>query len=98
MNMSQLDSQGQLVEERIGTGRYALVIYDNDHVARDLVVCLLMLHTACSYEEAEIETWEAEQYGKAAVHFGTQAECQEIGGHFLEAGVAVSVEPEWGDK
>lgn len=97
MNMNQFDSQGQLVEERIGTGRYALVIYDNDHTARDLVVCLLMLHTACSFEEAEIETWEAEQYGKAAVHFGTQAECQEIGDHFSDAGIKITVEPEWSE-
>ncbi|MCW5937728.1 MAG: ATP-dependent Clp protease adaptor ClpS [Fimbriimonadaceae bacterium] len=78
-------------------GRYAVVIFNNDHTPYEAVVGILMAATACEREEAEIETWEAHTYGQAPVHFDTLPTCEEVAGVIKRIGVATEIRKEWDD-
>lgn len=81
----------------IKTGRWMVVIYNDDVTPQQLVVFTLMHATGCSLEEASMETWEAETYGHAAVHFAAKDECQAVAVDIRRIGVKVEVGPEWND-
>jgi ATP-dependent Clp protease adaptor protein ClpS len=74
-----------------------VTIYNNDHTAYEVVVFTLMVATGCDEREAQIETWEAHHYGKAAVHFASQKECEEVAAIISSIGVRTEVTPEWPD-
>lgn len=76
-------------------GRWMTIIYDNDHTPFDLVVMTVMIATQCTAEEAEIEAWEAQAYGKAPIHFASESECQHVASVLEAIGVKTSVLPEW---
>ena len=50
-----------------------------------------MQATACTLEEAEIETWEVDHLGKSVVHHGGQEECQRVAGIIRTIGIRVEV-------
>jgi ATP-dependent Clp protease adapter protein ClpS len=79
------------------SGRWMTMIFNNDITSMDEVMLALMTATQCSVEEAEIETWEAHTYGKAAVHFATESECREVATIISSVGVQTAVTPEWND-
>lgn len=81
----------------VGTKRYMTLIFNNDFTPQDVVLLVLMRATGCSSEEAYMEMWEAEQYGKAAVHFADENECRRIAGIIESVGVKTEVRPEWDD-
>lgn len=85
------------VDDTGTSGRYQTLIFNNDHTAMDLVLITVMAATECSVEEAEIETWEAHHFGKAAVHFASKAECERVAQVISAIGVKTAVEPEWQD-
>jgi ATP-dependent Clp protease adapter protein ClpS len=74
-----------------------VVIFNNDHTPYDVVIDVLIKATGCDYEEASIETWEAHNYGQAAVHFGPEPECREAARVIGSVGVATEVRREWDD-
>ena len=78
-------------------GRWMLEIFDNDTTPREFVVFMLIKATGCTGDEAEMETWEAETFGRAAVHFGPRDICEAAGGMMNVIGVATKVSPEWKD-
>lgn len=94
-------NNSQVIEERLSDGlatsqkRWMVVIYNNDVTAYDVVVAGLMRATACNYEEAAIETWEAHVYGKCAVHFSSESECQKCAEIISQIGVRTKVCREW---
>jgi len=63
-------------------GRWMVIIFNNDHNSVDEVVAILMHATACDLQEAIIETWEADTFGKASVHFSTKPECHRVAKSF----------------
>jgi ATP-dependent Clp protease adaptor protein ClpS len=77
--------------------RWMVTIYNNDHNNFGEVIGVLMRATQCSREEAEIETWEAHQYGKAPVHFADRGECEVTAEVISSIGVRTEVTPEWSD-
>lgn len=87
----------QQKDETGHAGRYMAVIHNNDHTPYDLVLLTVMAATECGVEEAEIETWEAHHYGKAPIHFDTQAECERVAQVVGAIGVKTTVCPEWND-
>ncbi len=79
------------------TQRWMVVIFNNDHTPIEVVITTLMSATSCDMQEAEIEAWEAHHLGKAAVHFSSKAECDEVAAALQRVGVRTEVSPEWND-
>jgi ATP-dependent Clp protease adaptor protein ClpS len=74
-----------------------VVIFNNDHTPVDMVILALMRATSCGRHEAEMETWEAENFGKAPVHFAAKEECEQAAAIISSIGVKTEVSPEWSD-
>lgn len=95
--MSQTLIDPQLANNSTGSGRWMVVIFNNDHNSVDEVMDVLVKATGCDLEEAAIETWEAHHFGKAPVHFASQEECDQVAGVISRIGVRAEVTKEWMD-
>ncbi len=93
--MSRTLLHPEIVESDLSTGGWVVVIYDNDETNVDDVIAVLMKSTGCSATEAHIETWEAQTYGKAPVHFSEKTECEIVAAMISTVGVRTVVKPEW---
>jgi ATP-dependent Clp protease adapter protein ClpS len=93
--MSATFVQPEVLDPRIGTGRWMVVIYNNDSTTFDEVIAILMRSTGCTMQEAYIETWEAHTYGRAPVHFSDQEECEIVAAMIGSIGVRTQVCREW---
>lgn len=93
--MPLADPTEQTSQSDLNHGRWMLVIFNNDHTTVGEVIAVLMLATGCDQEEAEIETWEAHHFGKAAVHFGTIGECAKAAKIIGRVGVLTEIRKEW---
>ena len=74
-----------------------LVIFNNDYNSHLEVMSALMEATECSVEEAAIEMWEAETFGKAPVHFAEREACERAARVLHRIGLVTEVTPEWLD-
>lgn len=79
------------------SGRWMLVIFNNDSTTFDDVIFALIEGTGCDLQEAAIEAWEAHTYGEAPVHFGTETDCAQAAEPLNRVGVRTDVRPEWPD-
>ena len=79
------------------SGRWKVTIFDDDKILRDDVFDVLIRATGCDAHEAEIEIWEAEKFGKAAVHFAQRPECESAAWIIGRIGVKTEVSLEWED-
>ena len=95
--MSQTLEAPRIDGPDIGTGRWMVVIYNNDHTDFDTVIQALVRATGCDRQEAEIEAWEAHTFGKAPVHFSSKQDCETAAGVIRAVGVKTEVSPEWND-
>ena len=95
--MSRPFVEPEIIEHGQVTGRWMVVIYDNDVNSFDEVVEVLMRSTGCALDEAHIETWEAHTYGRAPVHFSSRDECEIVAVMIASIGVRTEVRPEWED-
>lgn len=75
-----------------------VIIYDNDFNTDDEVLAILMRATGCSLQEASIEIWEAEHFGKAPVHFSSRGECEIVAAMISSIGVQTQVRREWDEE
>jgi len=96
--MSRTYVQPEVLDNGVGTGRWMVVIYNNDTTAIDDVIAILMRATGCSLQEASIETWEAHHFGKAPVHFSSRNECEIVAAMIASIGVQTQVRREWDDE
>ncbi len=95
--MSQVIDERQLTDVPVDTRRWMTVIYNNDQTPYQSVVLVLMAATGCDLQEASIETWEADTFGKACVHFALKDECLRAAEVISTIGVKTEVLPEWND-
>jgi hypothetical protein len=95
--MSHSLLETELLGTDIGTGRWMVVIFNNETNSMDEVVDILIIATGCTAEEAEIETWEAHTFNKAPVHFATKVECEDAATIIASIGVKTEVSREWND-
>ena len=95
--MSQTILEPEVQGPETGSGRWMVVIYNNDHTSMDEVIEVLMQATACDMQEAYIEMWEAHTFGKAPVHFAGKQECVDAAAIINTVGVKTEVAPEWND-
>ncbi len=70
---------------------WIVVAYDNDKNTYPQVIRILMKATACTREEAQIETWEVDNLGKSVVHHGAKEECERAAGIIRTIGMRVEV-------
>ena len=75
------------------TEEWRVVVFNNEVNTYEEVMTILMIATGCDAEEAYIETWEVDHYGKCAVHRATQDECDRIAEVIRTIGVTVVTEP-----
>ena len=86
-----LPEQQDRIDESQGGSGWIVIVYDNDKNTWDQVIGILMKATACTQEEAEIETWEVHNLGKSVVHHGGQEECNRAAGIIRTIGIRVEV-------
>jgi ATP-dependent Clp protease adapter protein ClpS len=86
----------EIQEDGPGTGRpgWIVTVYDNDYNTVDEVVRVLIRATACSLEEAKMETWEVHHLGKSVVHHGEADECGDVAAVIAQIGIRVEVTSE----
>ena len=95
--MSQSVVEPEIQDTHSGTGRWMVVIYNNETNSMEEVVHVLIRATGCDVEEAEIETWEAHTFGKAPVHFAAKEECDAAAQIISSIGIKTEVALEWKD-
>jgi ATP-dependent Clp protease adapter protein ClpS len=79
-------------ESDVGGGDgYIVIVYNNEHNTYAEVISILMQATACTQEEAEIETWEIDHLGQSVVHHGAQEECERVAAVIRTIGIQVEV-------
>ena len=78
-------------DDMLGSSGYIVIVYDNDKNTFDQVIEILQKATACTREEAEMETWEVNELGKSVVHHGGEAECQRVASIIATIGIRVEV-------
>ena len=94
MNQTQLSPE---ITESNLSSRWMTVIFNNDQTNFNVVVLTIMVATNCDAQEAEIEAWEAHTYGKAPIHFASEAECHQVARVLQTIGVQTEVCLEWED-
>lgn len=75
----------------VGGSGWVVVVYNNEVNTWDQVVGILMKATACTEEEADIETWEIDRLGKSVVHHGGEEMCQKAASIIRTIGIQVEV-------
>jgi ATP-dependent Clp protease adaptor protein ClpS len=95
--MPQIAKDPKLDDLSTDSGRWKVVIHNNDTNAYDEVIITLMVATGCDVQEAEIETWEAHHFGRADVHFGSESECLQVAQTIAQIGVQTDVQREFED-
>jgi ATP-dependent Clp protease adapter protein ClpS len=86
----------ELQEDGPGTGSpgWIVTVYDNDYNTEDEVILVLIKATACSLDEARMETWEIHNLGKSVVHHGEADECGNVAAVIAQIGIRVEVTEE----
>jgi ATP-dependent Clp protease adapter protein ClpS len=95
--MSRTILQPEIRDTGTGSGRWMVVLYNNDYNTFEQVIEILMRSTGCGLEEAAIEAWEAHTFGRASVHFSTKTECEIVGVMISSVGLKTEISREWDD-
>lgn len=93
--MSRTYVEPTVIEEGLTTGRWMVVIYNNEYNTFDEVVEVLMKATGCTLDKAYMNAWEAHNYGQAPAHFADRDECEIVAAMISLIGVRTEVRPEW---
>lgn len=73
---------------------WVVTVFNNEYNTWDEVVNILIKATGCTFDEAEMETWEIDQLGKSVVHHGAKDECQSAAEVIRRIGIRVEVSSE----
>lgn len=73
---------------------WIVTVFDNDTNRYDEVMTILMIATGCTSEEAYIEAWEIDHYGKCIVHKACESECKKAADVIATIGIKVEATPE----
>jgi ATP-dependent Clp protease adaptor protein ClpS len=93
--MSRTFCEPEVIDSSTATGRWMVLIFDNESNTFEDVIMILMKATGCSAEEAYTETWEAHHFGKAPVHFSARSEAEIVAAMIGTIGVRTLVKKEW---
>jgi ATP-dependent Clp protease adapter protein ClpS len=95
--MSRTVLQPEIIDSGTGSGRWQVVIFNNDYTPYKDVIEILMRSTGCGLEEAAMETWEAHTFGKTPVHFSNRNECEIVAIMISSIGLKTEVSREWNE-
>ena len=73
---------------------WIVTVFDNESNSYDEVMSVLMRATCCTSEEAYIEAWEIDHYGKCIVHTAGQTECESAANVIATIGIKVEATPD----
>lgn len=90
---STIDRPIENIETDAGSprGSTGVLVYNNDTNTYQEVIDILMKATECDEEEAFIETWEIDHYGKAIVHYASREECERVARTISTIGIKTEV-------
>ena len=95
--MSQTVLEPEVIDSGSTAERWMVIIFNDETTYVGRVIKTLMRATRCPQNEALMEVWEAEHYGKARVHFADREECEQAAAIIRSIGVKTEVCPEWQD-
>lgn len=72
---------------------WEVMVYNNDTNTYEEVIMVLMLATDCDVEEAYIEAWEIDHYGKCVVHLADESDCRSAAEIIATIGIQVEARP-----
>lgn len=72
-------------------GSTGVLVYNNETNTYEEVINILIEATGCNAEEAYIETWEIDHYGKAIVHYASKQECEKVATTISSIGIKTEV-------
>lgn len=95
-------SQSPLLEpestqQEASSRRWTVIMFNNDANTFEEVIDVLIRSTDCDAQEAFMETWEADAFGSAHVHFAEKEPCVAVAEMIESIGVATEVKKEWED-
>ena len=73
---------------------WIVTVFDNDYNSYEQVMQILMIATGCNSEEAYIEAWEIDHYGKCVVHKAGENECKRAAEVIGTIGIQVEATPD----
>lgn len=73
---------------------WIVTVFNNEQNTYEEVITILMIATACSEEEAYIETWEIDHLGKSVVHHAGEVECRRACEIIATIGISAEVTKE----
>jgi hypothetical protein len=73
---------------------WIVTVFDNDYNTYEQVMAILMLATGCCSDEAYIETWEIDHFGKCVVHHACERVCRKAAEIIGTIGIRVEVTEE----
>lgn len=76
------------------SGGWLVTVFDNDRNTFEQVIGILMLATACSVDEAQMEAWEVHHLGQSVVHHSGKEECERVAETIRTIGIRVTVTEE----
>jgi hypothetical protein len=73
---------------------WIVTVYNNDVNTYEEVISILILATACSFDEAYLEAWEIDHLGRSVVHYGRETDCHKVAEIIGKIGIRVEVSRE----
>ncbi|HRJ27780.1 MAG TPA: ATP-dependent Clp protease adaptor ClpS [Fimbriimonadaceae bacterium] len=73
---------------------WVVTVYNNETNTYEEVITILMIATACTPDEAYIEAWEIDHYGRCGVHRASKEVCEDVAAIIRAIGIRVEVERE----
>lgn len=98
IKMAQIAQSPVIIEDALGSGRWMVVLFNNDVNTFDQVIEILMRATGCGTQEAFVEAWEAHHFGKTPVHFAELSECEIVAHMISSIGLKTEVRREWAEE
>lgn len=77
-----------------GDHGWIVTVFNNDYNTYDEVMCVLIVATGCTAEEAYMEAWEIDHLGRSVVHHGAEKECRQAAEIIATIGIRVEVSTE----
>jgi hypothetical protein len=73
---------------------WIVTVFNNDYNTYEEVIAILILATACTFDEAYMEAWEIDHLGRSVVHHGKEFDCQKVADIIGKIGIRVEVSRE----
>jgi len=84
----------EIATQETGGDGWVVTVFDNEVNTFEEVITILVIATGCTLQEAYIEAWEVDHYGRCVVHRGSQDECEQVAEIVATIGIQVQASPD----